>query len=475
MTKSTTNLDVLVIGGGIAGLAAANRAAERGLCVAVLEKGEEENYPCNSRYSGGIIHVAFQNVKSPQLELLAAIQKATQGQADPMLSKALASTCGKAVDWLQDNGGRFLRVGNIDWQQWVLAPPRPLSPGLDWKGRGPDVTLRNLSALLAKRGGAVVRGTRVISLVERSGMCVGVEVVTGGVKKTYLSRSVVVADGGFQGNTELLREHVTPSPEKLKQRGAGTGAGDGLRMVLELGGHRTDLRFFYGHLLSRECFENERLWPYPQLDELGTAGIVVNTAGERFVDEGMGGVFVANAIAKLPDPLSTWAIFDRSIWEGPGRAARIPANPLLASAGGRMYNSDSLHELGALTGIGGKLRETIDNYNNALRDERLRDLPITRTSTQVVPMTIERAPFFAVPLCAGITYTFGGIVTDENGRVIRSDGSPIAGLYAVGATTGGLEGGLGGGYVGGLVKGLVFGLRAADHIAQGLINQAGGT
>ena len=79
-------------------------------------------------------------------------------------------------------------------------------------------------------------------------------------------------------------------------------------------------------------------------------------------------------------------------------------------------------------------------------------------------MSIAKAPYYAVPLCAGITYTFGGIYTDADARVMSARGAPIEGLYAVGATTGGLEGGLGGGYVGGLIKGVTFGMRAAEHI-----------
>jgi fumarate reductase flavoprotein subunit len=86
-------------------------------------------------------------------------------------------------------------------------------------------------------------------------------------------------------------------------------------------------------------------------------------------------------------------------------------------------------------------------------------------------LPIQKAPFYAVPLCAGITYTFGGIAIDEHGRVRRPDGQPIDGLYAIGASTGGLEGGNGGGYVGGLIKGVAFGLRAAEHIAQALGKQ----
>ena len=60
----------------------------------------------------------------------------------------------------------------------------------------------------------------------------------------------------------------------------------------------------------------------------------------------------------------------------------------------------------------------------------------------------------------------GGIAIDGNGRVKRSDGSVIAGLYAAGGATGGLEGGGALGYVGGLIKACVFGLRVAEDAAR---------
>jgi fumarate reductase flavoprotein subunit len=68
-------------------------------------------------------------------------------------------------------------------------------------------------------------------------------------------------------------------------------------------------------------------------------------------------------------------------------------------------------------------------------------------------------------MCAGITYTMGGIRVDEHARALRADGVPIAGLYALGASTGGLEGGPAVGYTGGLVKGGVTALVAAEHVA----------
>jgi len=464
------NCDVVVVGGGIAGLTAANRAAQQGLKVVLLERGADERYLCNSRYSGGVLHVAFRNVKDPPEELVEAINEATSGKADPALAGALAATCGRAVDWLGEEGAKFIRVGQIAWQQWVLAPPRRIIPGLDWEGRGPDFTLRTLANNFAPRGGKMFRGTAATALMEKNGACTGIEASNAQGTHQFNARAVVLADGGFQGNLELVRQHICSVPDKLKQRGPSTGVGDGMRMAQAFGAHVTDLSNFYGHMLSRDAFTNDVVWPYPQLDELGIAGIVVNTAGKRFANEGMGGVYLANAIAKLPDPLAAWAIFDEAIWEGPGRAARIPANPNLIKAGGTMLKANTLRELAAQACIAAEpLESTVNEYVRALSSGRLEKLDPPRTPSALEALPIKQPPFYAVPLCAGITYTLGGIATDAHGRVLRPGGDPISGLYAVGATTGGLEGGSNTcGYVGGLVNGLVFGLRAAEHAAQNL-------
>ncbi len=458
--------DVVVVGGGIAGLSAANRAAQQGLKVAVLERGDGPQYLCNSRYSGGVLHISMHNAKDPAEKLMAVIKDATSGKADPELAGALATTAGRAIDWLQSEGAKYIRVGNIVWQQHVLAPPRPIVAGLDWKGRGPDVTLRQLVANLEKRGGKLLH-LPAVTLMEKEGQCIGVEAGEGAAKQPFHAKAVVLADGGYQGNPALVREHMGIDFTKVKTRGAGTGVGDGMRMARAMGAQFSELKYFYGHMLSRDSFTNDKVWPYPQLDELGTVGIVVNDAGERFVDEGLGGVFVANTIARLANPLSTWAILDHAIWEGPGRTARIPANPQLANAGGTIHKAATLGELATLTGINAAgLEATVAAYNQAQASGHTAQLAPPRSASPIVPSPIVKPPFYAVPLCAGMTYTFGGIFTDGDGRVMSSRGAPIEGLYAVGATTGGLEGGTGGGYVGGLIKGVTFGMRAAEHIAR---------
>ncbi|RPI45137.1 MAG: FAD-dependent oxidoreductase [Betaproteobacteria bacterium] len=466
--SSKSDFDVIVVGGGLGGLSAASRAAQLGLKVAVLERGREAQYLCNSRFSGGILHISQHNVEEPAEALVQVIDEATLGQADPALVKALAHDARRAVAWLREEGAKYIRVGQIVWQQHVLAPPRPITPGLDWKGRGPDVTLRTLEANVVKRGGTVLRGTVARALMEAAGACVGVEADADGQPLQFGANAVVIADGGYQANMDLIAEHITPAPAKVKQRGAATGMGDGLRMARAMGAAVTALDAFYGHMLSRDSFHNDKVWPYPQLDELGTAGIVVDSRGERFTDEGMGGIYVANMIARLADPLSTWAVFDEDVWNGPGKGARIPANPNLVKAGGTVHQAPTLRALADTMGVPAERFElTVAAYNQALASGSLASLQPSRSSTRIPAMPIAKAPYYAVPLCAGITYTMGGLAIDPDTRVQRQGGGTLTGLYAVGAATGGLEGGSGIGYVGGLIKAATFGIRAAEAIARG--------
>lgn len=463
------NFDVVVVGGGIAGLAAAGRAAELGLQVALLERGTGDRYPCNSRWSGGILHVAFRSVKAPAAELLESIQDATRGSADPALALALAQTSGRAADWLGQQGAKYIKTAQVEWQHHVLAPPRRIMAGHDWEGRGPDFTLRTLANNLQTRGGAVFGGTEATALMESGGACIGVEArdAQGDVHQ-FGAGAVVLADGGFQANLELVGRAISSAPAKLMQRGAATGRGDGLRMAQALGAEIRDLDHFYGHLLSRDALTNDKVWPYPQLDELGMAGIVVDGDGRRFADEGRGGVHLANAVAKLPDPLSAWAIFDEDVWQGPGRAARIPVNPHYVTAGGTLLKAASIEELARLAGLpADALQATVDAYRHAAAANATQDLaPARSVGAERKAWPLARGPFYATPLCAGITYTLGGIATGACGEVLRAGGAPIPGLYAAGATTAGLEGRSGATYIGGLMKSLVFGLRAAEHATQ---------
>ncbi|PLC53954.1 hypothetical protein CR155_11025 [Pollutimonas nitritireducens] len=458
-------LRIAVVGGGIAGMVFAARASELGCQVVVLEQGEEDLYKCNTRYTGGAFHLCFHDIDEPAETLEAAIKAATTGFATDGLTRAIATDARHVVRWLRDKGIRLMKGGPDSWRQHFLAPPSLLQPGLNWQGRGGDMLLRTLRQLVTAHGGDMLLGARAVGLHMNDGRCSGVHYTRGGQTGTLEADLVMLADGGFQANLDMLRQYVSPAPERLKQRGAAVSRGDAIRLAADVGAALVGMENIYGHLLSQDAMHNEKLWPYPIMDLLAGAAIVVDRGGRRVVDEGLGGVYMTNVLARLDDPQSTMVVFDRSIWEGPATEFILPANPYLVLSGGTIESADSLQDLAIKMGVDPSgLLQTVDRYNAALAQGATAGLVPPRTMGAARP--IAHAPFYAVKLVPGITFTMGGISIDADGRVLREDGEAIQGLYASGCCTGGFEGGARSGYVGGLTKSATISWRAAAYVAQ---------
>jgi predicted oxidoreductase len=456
-----TNVDVIVIGAGIAGLVTANRAAQLGKRVVVLEKGSEDKYLCNSRYAYGTFHINYSDLEADEESLVARIDNATEGFARKDLARTVARDGRRLMQWLKSENIDVVRLDG--YQTNVLAPAWRKGFGLTWKDYGSDIALQRLGANFANRQGRILRGTRARALKRLPS---GIEIDTDGAGRLQAT-CVVIADGGFQANLDMIRSYgISPAPEKLLQRNGGTAVGDGIGLARSLGGAITEsgMNNIYGHLHSRDAMNTTRLWPRPYMDEVAASGIVVDGSGQRIADEGLGGVWLSNAIARLPDPLGTSIIFDQSIWDGPGRNHVQPPNPLLLEAGGTLHRADTLAELAAIAGIAPKaLGETVAQYNAALDAGALQRLSPPRTERNK-PWPIRTAPYYAMPICVAITNCMGGIMVDGDGRVLDKADKPVPGLYAAGSTVGGLDGGPHAGYVGGLIKATI-GLRVAENIA----------
>ena len=108
--------------------------------------------------------------------------------------------------------------------------------------------MERLAAVIRSRGGRIQLGARARSLLMEGGACVGVEAEVDGKQQRFAARAVVIADGGFQANLERLGRHIAPQPERIKQRGAANGTGDGLAMAEAVGAAVTGLDRFYGHI-----------------------------------------------------------------------------------------------------------------------------------------------------------------------------------------------------------------------------------
>jgi len=458
--------DLVVIGGGLAGLTAAVRSSELGLRVAVLEAGTADRYLCNSRVAMGFFQVAFRDMQEGEEVLRRAINATTAGTAAPELADALSNNAGHALAWLRGCGVRMI-VGN--WRpgmRAMLAPPAAIGAGLRWPGRGADQMLRRLESLLLARGGRIMRGMRARELMMSDDRCVGVVADSEMGRREFPAYAVLIADGGFQNSEELLREFLTRHPERLLMRNAGTARGDGLQMARAVGARIVATGDFYGHVQAADAMRNLRLWPYPYLDNLIAAGMLLNADGQRFADEGLGGVFAANAIARQEDPLGAFVVFDKAIWDGRARDFPLPANPLLAKTDATVHRAETLEALAAaVKAPADNFLDTIAEYNAAVTANVSQTLTPSRSVHLLKPAPIASPPYFAVPAVAGVTYTMGGIAIDGEARVQRANGGKIDGLYAAGSATGGHEGGPTIGYTGGLSKALTFGWCAARAIA----------
>lgn len=473
MEKTIGNAcDVAIIGGGFAGMTAACRLAERGLRPVVFEAGAEPLYMCNSRVATGALHISFHSPLEPADDLYEAIVTGAGGTARPDLARAVADRAAMTIAWMRERGAEFedhpRRMNGVP----MMAPLRRMVAGLDWEESGPNLFLQMLEARLTRAGGELRRGCRVTQILTEGGRVSGVAIAgpdgsgTGG--GTVRAGAVVVADGGFQADAEAVGAHISAAPDRLMQRNTGTGRGEGMRMAAAIGAATVGLDRFYGHVLSRDAMTDDRLWPYPQLDVICAKGLVVTPDGARFDDEGRGGIYMTNAIARLADPLSATAVFDSTVWADALDSDNVPPNPSLVENGGTLIEAGSLDELAAKAGLDAAgLKATVAAFNAAVAAGSAGQLIPARTTSVYPAHAVAVPPFHAAPLCAGITVTSGGLSTDGAARVLDSAGRPVPGLFAAGSAVGGIEGGPRVGYVGGLIKAFCIGLIAADTIAEG--------
>jgi len=429
--NSTARRKIVVVGHGAAGLCAAlsaiEAARERGIDVqvTVIERTPEAACGGGSRWSPSNIRMRAPDAMEPGF--VDAILAQSGGRADRSYFERLAADAPATARWLQDKGVEF------------HSPPYYLARGpARIQPVGPIGTMFHALWRAAKAAGVDFRYACALRRLRvDAGRVVGVEVGPGG--ETLRADAVVLASGGFEGNAEMLRQHFGPGGESLPPISPGSAFNDGagIRAALEAGAHRAGdwngMHIEPVDARSQASAPVVLVYPY---------GIVVDRDGGRFFDEGGGLVhetwerFARALHFELPGRIA-YAILDAALFEIPDydRAIRSEQPPLRAP---------SIAELAARLGIPA-LTQTVTAYNRACTGDAAR-FDATRTdglasapglsppkSNWARPLT--RAPFLAWPLVGAIAYTFGGIATDVEARVL-GDGGPLPGLYAAGEITG---------------------------------------
>ena len=233
--------EYVVIGGGLAGMSAARRLQQLGCSVLVLEKGSDEYGHNNARVSGGLLHLAWRDMAEDPRLLRERMVRDTDGEIDPEIADELAATAGRALEWLLAEGVQTRPKGDESYQQHALYPHRPGTGRRIFHEFGPDRMMRALYDNFNAAGGRVLlstSGRRIDALPGGEGWRVHYRVpdsaanggAHAGVDGTADARAVVVADGGFQANGEMLAAYVGPNAGLSVLRGWPSSTGDGLRM-----------------------------------------------------------------------------------------------------------------------------------------------------------------------------------------------------------------------------------------------------
>ncbi|HEY2918242.1 MAG TPA: FAD-binding protein [Candidatus Binatia bacterium] len=460
----TLSSDVLVVGAGLAGFTAAVRASEQSANVVLIDKSAGELGDGNVLMASGSLRAGGKSPRTDSAELYQFVM--SEGVAYADFVKAWSETCGRAIDWLISAG---VKITESEPGRIWLDQSGEVSLGPVYKKDVGTRALGKLKQRFEKLGGRYFNGVKGTRLIVENDRVRGLIGNKNGGEIEFSSRATILSTGGFSANKELVKRHIGPHADQCKLRGSKSCTGDGLRMALEVGAKAVNLKYFYGHLISRKSLTDDRFWPYPRLDSFVDDGILVNRDGNRFVDEGRGDVAVANELARSDDVTGAVLIFDHLTWDAArddtfSNLVKTPApNPWLLDNDGELFHHDTVKGLADLIGVSREnLMRTVDEYNQAMdaKPRVLLTLPRSGKPKQL------RAPYYALRVIPGITFTMGGILVNGRGEALNEGEKPIRGLYAAGDAIGGLMGGYRGGYTGGLMQAVVTGILAGENAAR---------
>jgi 3-oxosteroid 1-dehydrogenase len=325
------------------------------------------------------------------------------------------------------------------------------------------------------------------SLIEDNGRVVGVNVVHRGRKQRYgARRGVILACGGFESN-QAMREKYLAQPTKVEWTAAPPiNQGDGIRAGQALGAATKLMDKVWGSPTVRKPGADQQITLFI---ERGMPGCVaVNAKGKRFANEAAAYPDFRDAMyadhAKGNGCVPAWLVFDATFRYKypmgiflPGQIepdARLPADWL-----DKVYfRADTIDVLAGKIGVDKQgLAETVARMNEYAKtgvdpEFGKGSIPIDRyySDPSVKPNTclgpIVKPPFYAVPMYPGEIGTKGGLDVDPKARVLREDGSVIAGLYAVGNTSAAVMGSTYPGAGSTLGPAMTFGYIAARDIAE---------
>ena len=460
-TPWNSEVDVVIVGAGGAGLEAAIEADLAGASVLIFEK-QSRLLESSTAISVGLISFACTEVqKQNGIEdsnelLIRDITETGQYKNVPELVQAYAAN---QLD-------TFLQLTNlgVKWSPTVLALAGMSVP----RGHltNPIDLVHILKRAVDARQVPVLFQTPVTELItDHNGSVLGVSVLerSGLTSRVRARNGVVLASGGFARDAQRLASIDARFSKVVATSGLGHH-GDGIRMALALGASTRDIEFVQPsfELHANGASSDDILILYYQ------GGIIVNALGNRFVNESISYKDIARVCLDQPRMMG-FQIFDQTVFEK-AVAAQLAAgqgSPMTLDAAKirMLLSGNTLSELEVKADIpAGALQQTIDRYNHFVTSGTDEDFGREALAGKYgSPQRIEKPPFYAFATIGHFLATYGGIAVDKEMHVLRN-GVPIPGLYAAGEAIGGFHGASyhSGSAIG---KALVFGRMAGKNAA----------
>ena len=407
--------DIVVIGGGPAGMATALEASKNGASVLLLEA--DTLLGGNAARSTG--YLAFQGFEMQHREGLndnAEIffkdmvneikrQEETYGiEFDAELAKVFAKESASTYDWLVELGFEFNRF-----------LPRPLQHSVN---RMVDVTDTSMftkvfSDVLEKNDVDVRTSTRARRLLLEDNQIVGVQTD----KESFRANmGVVLAAGGYQANSSLRKKYQPEHMATTPYLGTHHDVGDGHIMGQEVGGELINMTMI------------------PPLIMVGSAlvedSIAVNTLGRRFHDEAGPYDYRVQELNKQPNKTAYYIYDNQTYLKKRQLINEMPQTP---------SSANSLMELAQTIGSDHKaLEEAVTRWNDFLTSSEKKDPDFGRVILPAERRAILEPPYFASKMITGINFPAGGFRVNADLQVLNVYGEPIPKLFAVGDCSGGL-------------------------------------
>ena len=482
MKGDAAESDVVIVGCGIAGLAAGVSALQAGARVTILERAPRDERGGNTRWTESLLRMKSESAVSDDFEAhfmanaghhldpglvnetardyrdWPGIVK-TLGFTDPELVASFAAAAGPTIGWLKTFGIRF---DFLPTYFITSASPRmaPVGGGL--------ALVEALAGYAETHGARIHYDTTARDLLrDEEGTIRGIRAVDrAGRPQTFRARNVVLASGGFEGNPEMLSRYLGPRARYIRPvaRGGYYNKGEVIRMALAAGAAPCgDYGAFHAEPIDPRSGEAE------PVVLVFNYGILVNRLGHRFIDEAPKTVdatyeAITRVIWEQPDGIA-YAILDSKVEDVPNwrKSVRTDQPPITA---------DTIEALAAKLELDpAALAVAVAGYNRAHRTTAaFKPLELDGLATlQLEPRKsnwarpIDQPPFLAYPITCANCFTFGGVKVSTDAEVLDLDGVAIPGLYAAGEVIGLYYGT----YTGAtsVLRGAVFGRKAGLHAA----------